>query len=505
MSTPKTVDACYHRIERPDALLRDAALIANRQMLRDNQALPVEDESCAELYLNSLQLEIDHVAPEAYRLSALLAELVEQHRFILSSKAPIRKLPAEVLSEVFIALASDHAPEKRAPAIIRTVAGVCASWRTIAWGTPTLWTCIAVDCEKSQPWDALLDDQIRARSLARLAPYASRWWNIELVGACDAFAQMSLVFPHLFRATIRLPSYDPHALEILGGAPALRSLFVEATYIWDLFGHPALGFPPLPPLDALTDLRIDAISLSVEVLLDALAQCATSLECLFLLAGEGSTAFGSARQRIILPNLHTADLLYNAHQILPYIDAPALQNLVFRGTHMMDTGDPCMSLLQLLEHGPISLLSLELDEIRSTIEPSAMLQCFTRLNGLSELTVRESRNAFAVVLSHTVLDSMVGAPDVAPLFPHLEFLTMQFSHYSVDEATRNVVDRLVASRTTSRMCGGLAIEALSHCDIQGIPGRPSVQSTRLRWEVDSSTAGWGPDGGWGSDQSNPWG
>ncbi|KAJ7138092.1 hypothetical protein C8R44DRAFT_547135, partial [Mycena epipterygia] len=79
-----------------------------------------------------------------------LQEYVDGCRGVL---APVRRLPPEILCEIFMAYSSPStqartpADEKKkiSKSDVLLVSHVCTQWRIIALGTPRLWSDIAVD------------------------------------------------------------------------------------------------------------------------------------------------------------------------------------------------------------------------------------------------------------------------------------------------------------------------------------------------------------------------
>ncbi|KAJ7138106.1 hypothetical protein C8R44DRAFT_555779, partial [Mycena epipterygia] len=89
-------------------------------------------------------------------LQAMLADRMKLQQYAQgcrSAMSPIRRLPPEILCEIFMAHSSSSpqphssAGEKKniSKSDLLLVSHVCAQWRTLALGTPRLWSDIAVD------------------------------------------------------------------------------------------------------------------------------------------------------------------------------------------------------------------------------------------------------------------------------------------------------------------------------------------------------------------------
>lgn len=88
------------------------------------------------------------------RVEDLLANLL-RGRALLKTKlnqldSPIINLPPEIISHIFIFCLpdfNDYNPEtfvRGDPPVPFLIGAVCRSWRTIAWSTPTLWSCLSL-------------------------------------------------------------------------------------------------------------------------------------------------------------------------------------------------------------------------------------------------------------------------------------------------------------------------------------------------------------------------
>ncbi|KAK7022569.1 F-box domain-containing protein [Favolaschia claudopus] len=130
-----------------------------RDLLRSHNQLPLSQLSSLSASLSDKMAQCDdeltQLRAREKELAIYRSSLEEQYIQCQSISAPIRRLPAEILAEIF-AIAVVTAPEfetiKEEPsstsvalhllsnAPIRTISQVCYRWSIIALGTPSLWT-----------------------------------------------------------------------------------------------------------------------------------------------------------------------------------------------------------------------------------------------------------------------------------------------------------------------------------------------------------------------------
>ncbi|KAJ7198385.1 hypothetical protein GGX14DRAFT_323127, partial [Mycena pura] len=67
---------------------------------------------------------------------AELADLVESHRGVVSA---IRRLPGDILGEIFSQYLGASDPQLHSPKALSPLIGVCTRWRATALASPLLW------------------------------------------------------------------------------------------------------------------------------------------------------------------------------------------------------------------------------------------------------------------------------------------------------------------------------------------------------------------------------
>ncbi|KAL1690527.1 hypothetical protein GGG16DRAFT_113996 [Schizophyllum commune] len=132
----------------------------------------------------------------------ILAQLAI-HRSIL---APIRRVPVELLSEIFSRVV--HASPLRTLPVATTLSHICSAWINIARAHAALWTKLVVKTlrdfddyhelflplTKQMPLELRCDDREILKDLwDRNAPYASRWRCIELEGRLSMLPDLQVL------------------------------------------------------------------------------------------------------------------------------------------------------------------------------------------------------------------------------------------------------------------------------------------------------------------------
>ncbi len=93
---------------------------------------------------------IDEIEADLRRLGVHRVELEHALVAIRSSLAPIRKMPRDVLIEIFTRVVEGRA-QRRAPWFLLRI---CHQWRTVVLSAPLFWTVIYVDDRRWNSLDA---------------------------------------------------------------------------------------------------------------------------------------------------------------------------------------------------------------------------------------------------------------------------------------------------------------------------------------------------------------
>ncbi|KAJ6578615.1 hypothetical protein B0H10DRAFT_2101374, partial [Mycena sp. CBHHK59/15] len=402
--------------------------------------------------ISDLQKTLDELAEERDRLSAF----VDAHQALIS---PVRRLPLDIIQEIFVACLPKHAT----PPIL--LGRICSAWRSISLSTPRLWASLHV-VEPAHPFDmfpaGLFADKLAQRLettktwlgrsgqcplsislesnhehdvtppladapppvhpnlglfLQALIPFASRWQHINLTISPLALRTMSF----LPRATCRCCKpwrYSTASLRRISHSGYLNPLYLPLRWdqltVLSLVGH---GWMLLDILSRCPNLRTCSVLINHHPSTDGLPAMDATVElpCLASLSIEiiGSMAF-------------------TVHQLLSRLALPELRHFQFR---RRPGSDESLSLAPFLS-ASMRLESLTVDsEAFSKKSIIALLRCLPPTMQL---------------LGDDVIAILTPSPDApVPCCPILEELQITHCRAFSDAALLRFINaRMVGPRTT---------------------------------------------------------
>jgi hypothetical protein len=340
---------CDHRFEhiRYDM---DSALSA----VRHNYSPGGVDEIT--LTMAAIDSQFARYDPEISRLQSILADLHEKRARLQSYKeccssvlSPVRKLPPEVLQNVFLACRS---PE---PNVIPVVGQVCRHWRDLVEGTPQLWSNISIGRTRfgfhqhylnlvalflkrsaNRPLSLTIRQPADGRLVGLVSRHANRWHTLRLSSKDKAFYTSfglnGRFLPTLEKLEILETATESpeEPIKILHHASNLRHVVLKnALEFWDL------------PWSQLTRLQYD-----VHATIDAvhvLRLCPRLEECAFdklqVMADPDDPAILTLRPLRNLRSLrlavdtvnHTQSAEAIMHTFLTALTSPSLTSLTIIG------------------------------------------------------------------------------------------------------------------------------------------------------------------------------
>ncbi|KAJ7475208.1 hypothetical protein B0H11DRAFT_2235834 [Mycena galericulata] len=263
--------------------------------------------SQAKLEMNKLEARIaalNSASDEAELVVRGIQEAGECASQMQSILSPLRRLPPELLAEIFVFCGAHkvyYYPSQRKPPLL--LLRVCRTWRAVALSTPELWARLEW-CLRT-PKDVDIIDTWISRSGARplhldIASIMVAWPT--LVTTSYPGLTMTL-FPdverlarkHLHRLqTLHIRTASPDFLApLLNGAAGLHTLFIESGDEWtdtadvDLHSLPTLRrvtlYFPLPRTFHLPWHQLTSLSLvdqqTLHNILQMLAQCHALVKC----------------------------------------------------------------------------------------------------------------------------------------------------------------------------------------------------------------------------------
>ncbi|KAI4526914.1 hypothetical protein K525DRAFT_187991 [Schizophyllum commune Loenen D] len=443
-------------VSSPRTILERAASVANLAMLRA-QFEPSHTQIEVIKDLTSLsESELACLSPTDTSETGdrILAQLAI-HRSIL---APIRRVPVELLSEIFSRVV--HASPLRTLPVATTLSHICSAWRNIARAHAALWTKLVVKTlrdfddyhelflplTKQMPLELQCDDREILKDLwDRIAPYASRWRRIELEGRLSMLPDLQVLYmENLERLVVDV--YD---------APISRDLSALDFVVAPRLRHIALTLDVLrserqlhvPATRSLTSLEITSVSpFPVTLTLPLLQACADTLQALTIEirqasdGADGSYSTGSS-DPFLMKALTYLSLVDSSCALLSLITAPLTEELVFSAVPSYCA----RSLLGLLDRGePTHLHTLEVYDAEER-EPSAWIPCLQLMGNLRRLHFDDllANNAF--------LEKLIRRPDRPLFLPALEGVDMWRRPEGVDmwQTFRNYISLLGSEETNA--------------------------------------------------------
>ncbi|KAL1715581.1 hypothetical protein EV715DRAFT_207120 [Schizophyllum commune] len=443
-------------LSSPRTILHRAASVANLAMLRAQfEPSHTQIEVIKDL-TSLLESELACLSPTdtSETREKILAQLAI-HRSLL---APIRRLPVELLFEIFSRIVNAY-PLRTLP-VATTLSHICSVWRNIVRAHAALWTKLVVKTlrdfddyhdlflplTKQMPLELRCDDREVLKDLwDRIAPYASRWRCIELEGRLSTLPDLQvLCMENLERLEIDV--YD---------APISRDLSALDFVVAPRLRHIALTLNVLqserqlhvPATRSLTSLDITSISpFPVTLTLPLLQACADTLQALTIeirQASDGadeSYSTGSS-DPFLMKALTYLSLVDSSCALLSLITAPLTEELVLSAVPSYCA----RSLLGFLDRGePTHLHTLEVYDAEER-EPSAWIPCFQLMGNLRRLHFDDllSNNAF--------LEKLIRRTDKPLFLPALEGVDMWRRPEGVDmwQTFRNYISLLGSEETNA--------------------------------------------------------
>ncbi|KAI5835149.1 hypothetical protein K523DRAFT_261328, partial [Schizophyllum commune Tattone D] len=494
--------------------IEEASGIANIALHRtpyapDGQSANIIKQKAHELRWLEHEAELEILAIQE-RVNALRRQ-IEIHDALVH---PCRRLPAEILSEVFLLAVPDNWHEKLVGRRTLNFAQVCHLWRNVALTTPRLWTTLRFTEHINPPAKyvtALKDDMAKtaqaplelnldvnwySESASALFSSAStaktrcdefwallwgqshRWQRVTLDGlptsayerlvdhAFPALASLSITMYGESDSTIRLP------IHIFGNAPKVHSLHITC----DSPFHPFTFSPSW----SLTELRMycsEAGTLASAI--EAILSCGESLRVCHLLSDESCA---NVQRPTNFPRLEELDLFGNATALCYSFTAPNLQTLAMDTYYNLDDDLNAFVALQsmLARSGDCpSLRKLSLESLDPGPQGRDLIACLRRLQSLEELSLHNrdmTDDLEPSLISLDLLRAMVrhtGVPSSLTFLPNLGRLSINFGasyNNDADPKDPEVRSALFAIRRSRRRVisvDGKRLPLLQHFDNNG--------------------------------------
>ncbi|KAL1687320.1 hypothetical protein GGG16DRAFT_36546, partial [Schizophyllum commune] len=120
-----------------DVVLQSSQPYTNIELFREGVIPDAAQSLHARAAAQDLETELDSVDAAIRRLHDLRETLEVRLQSTRAYLAPVRRLPLELLSDIFIYSVADEGDPTMVA--LMTLSHVCSSWRTAVWSTPELW------------------------------------------------------------------------------------------------------------------------------------------------------------------------------------------------------------------------------------------------------------------------------------------------------------------------------------------------------------------------------
>ncbi|KAJ7618116.1 hypothetical protein DFH06DRAFT_98642 [Mycena polygramma] len=398
----------------------------------------------------------------SYGRMAALNELMHPY-FALAS--PIRRMPPEILQEIFVAcLPTRHFPIMDASCAPLLLGRVCRAWRAISLSTPVLWSAVHVALQGQDPTEEAagklrvwlrrsgdcplfisiasvqrpgdpdlmsIRDIIRAHSRRLKALAISN--GSGAVSILDNLTPPDLPLLEVLHISHHSPPTDSHDLQLLAGLPNLHDLSLG--YGWSI----EASIPPQCSWARFTSLCLESESnffnLGVSQLMELIAQCINLNNCRLSFPTFNNNALEqiSALKPITLAHLWSLSLAgrlelnagFDPAKILDALELPALRELNLAETHTGVASSSSVSDLLVAINNVVDRSSCALQElsIHSYFgEAQALIQCL--LHHGRTLTGLELRRfvTFGVIPDLSPVLAALTNTATPALFPNLRNL-----------------------------------------------------------------------------------
>ncbi|KAJ7739592.1 hypothetical protein B0H16DRAFT_1568538, partial [Mycena metata] len=375
-------------------------------------------------YTEELESQIASVDEATVFLSRRRTELLQSLKKVQTLRAPIRRLPPEILQEIFtfaVSAAFDFGDISEVTPPVYNFAPwlltrVCHYWSTVALQTPALWAMVFLDLDTlgqrgMVPLTELLltrsrnvplsvkifcqDFENRRDPILDLAiSHSDRWRIVDLYMSVPCLNQFVTLHGHLSSLTTLLLSIDLAEEEetdldaafwdAFAVAPNLRHLQAHS---WDKFGFRASPFTLA--WDQLTQLSATFAS-NTEALF-ILAKLANMVEC--KLAFTTTNPLPIASTTIRLPHLRFL-ALQNEEDDFPHIQTETMRKRPF--------------LLDFLETPALQSLT-----IRETADETGVAALITRSNCAAFLTTLRFHSSATEIAQDAMLRLVAKLPQLA--------------------------------------------------------------------------------------------
>ncbi|KAL1757843.1 hypothetical protein FB107DRAFT_208451, partial [Schizophyllum commune] len=386
--------------------------------------------------------------------------------------SPVARLPAELLSEIFLWLLDYVFAKTEWPRIgninrrlERTIGLVCKTWRRVALTTPRLWRYLVVPMNPAKLGGFLEQFLPRIRMwpfhfqilpgytgalpllVDALRPQASQWSTIIWGGDINDFKQLKPVAtPGLKEAHLTFEGFGPELLptQFLDFAPSLQHLDINASRFTFNEGAIDASLPPTAPLQVLV---MNTGKLRMPSLFASLQQYSTTLQVLELRVEVFDDALDSWTDPVPLHSLRRLVLVEKAAHFLHFIDAPNVQEMQFEDCHTVSAHAELANYLVRVPSAVSHMLRLKVQPYMEDKHRN-LLWCLRQLGNLTWLDL--TATLFRPSGLNDLLQRLRYTDGAVPVLPSLTT-----AHIAV--ASRKAFEVFASSRSEARSLDGMTV------------------------------------------------
>ncbi|KAL1713991.1 hypothetical protein EV715DRAFT_276879 [Schizophyllum commune] len=395
-------------------------------------------------------------------------------RIFARMNGPIHRLPAELLSEIFLHLRELLIPGYRYPNPTPALDSTITRYIAPKSREPAEYLRRYLPLTGTCPLHVNLCRTMSSRDqsgIEQLRDHSHRMRSLEVTASFEEFTAMQpFASPDLQSAFIMTLSEKP-----LGTVTPLAFLD-DVSRLSDLclnFQFVKVQAISVPPLESLTELTL-YLCFGVSNVRGVLQQCCRTLRKLKVSVGVCDTRPAPA-EALDLPSLESLDLDCNDGPVLQMISAPNLEKLKLYGP----APDIPALLLAYLTRVPASAVNLRLLHIETVhaedwdeaTVPGILLECFAKMQGIQVIGFNVFPDEMEMeIFGPLTKNSEEGA---LPLLPNLKVALFGRRGFSWNVVYTEAYTSFVESRKSAQLIGGAVV--------------PAAQISRKHrdiWEID---------------------
>lgn len=517
----RTLGGRVLNIRAIDAITKEASKGPNIDSHRDSSSLYSHEESVLSERVRSLEAIGNILASQIRKLEECRALVNQRVRLDRALLARWRRLPRELLSEIFVLALPDKWTDSGAWRRGINFAEVCHAWREVALFTPRLWARFVAEAVSGVPpqkHTATMENLKRSAQVPlELWVGTFPWWDeppldTEGIWRAPLWDAVSAQSHRWQRATIKripLAAFDSQPglsfrtlryldvallarqdqqrfnlpLSFFANAPTLHTLTIS--YI----RTPALGVRVALPSSwrlQVLDIKCRSSAPPLVVCIDAILSCSQTLrKCRVDTTRAG--ALPDNPPTTVFPVLEELSLLNKAILLCPFMVAPSVKTARLIDEPIVnDMGDdsvvwPVTLFAQLLDRSSAgtSLRSLVITVSQGTI-PQGLIACLRRVPHLMSFEMHEEhwRGRFIPPISRDILAALkgnaslrrrrLGSPTADSdeddiLLPHLTHLTVATNGERYSDAFSEALRKALVSQRQLLVWRGEQLPGLLVC------------------------------------------